>query len=82
MVAHNNVLPNNHFRKDWQLHVKTWFSQPKQKESRRLKRTKRQLVLGTRPAKLLKPAVRCPTLKYNTKLRQGRGFTIQELKVK
>lgn len=29
---------------------------------------------------MLRPAVRCPTLKYNTKLRAGRGFTIEELK--
>ena len=30
---------------------------------------------------LLRPAVRCPTIKYNTKLRAGRGFTLEELKV-
>jgi len=29
---------------------------------------------------LLRPAVRCPTQRYNTKIRYGRGFTLKELK--
>lgn len=33
-----------------------------------------------RPVELLRPAVRCPTKRYNTKLRAGRGFTAAELK--
>ena len=28
MVKHNNVIPNQHFKKDWQRYVKTWFNQP------------------------------------------------------
>merc|ERR1712063_236225 len=28
----------------------------------------------------LRPVVRCPTFKYNTKVRSGRGFTLEELK--
>lgn len=28
----------------------------------------------------MRPAVRCPTLKYNTKLREGKGFSLEELK--
>jgi len=28
----------------------------------------------------LRPIVRCPTAKYNSKLRYGRGFTLQELR--
>ena len=27
MVRHNNVIPNQHFHKDWQNRVKTWFDQ-------------------------------------------------------
>ena len=27
MVRHNNVVPNQHFKKKWQLHVRTWFNQ-------------------------------------------------------
>ena len=29
---------------------------------------------------LSRPVVRCPTFKYNTKVRSGRGFTMEELK--
>jgi len=27
MVRHNNVIPNQHFHKDWQNRVRTWFDQ-------------------------------------------------------
>ena len=27
MVRHNNQVPNQHFHKDWQNRVKTWFDQ-------------------------------------------------------
>jgi len=38
--------------------------------------------LAPRPAKgPLRPVVRCPTVRYNSKLRFGRGFTREELKV-
>lgn len=29
----------------------------------------------------LRPQVRCPTMRYHTKVRAGRGFTLEELKV-
>src|SRR6202044_2527845 len=31
----NLVLHANHFRKDWQCHVRTWFNQPRRKLHRR-----------------------------------------------
>jgi large subunit ribosomal protein L13e len=37
--------------------------------------------VAPRPAELLRPAVHCPTVKYNTRLRAGRGFTLEEIKV-
>lgn len=77
---HNNVLPANHFRKDWQRRVKTWFNQPGRKLRRRNARQAKAALLGVRPLKSLRPAVRAPTLRYNTKLREGRGFTLAELK--
>ncbi|CAO1639272.1 unnamed protein product [Sympodiomycopsis kandeliae] len=77
---HNNVLHNNHFRKDWQRRVKVWFDQPGAKKTRRNKRVAKAAALGLRPTKSLRPAVRCPTLKYNTKLREGKGFTTEEIK--
>src|SRR6202453_684923 len=76
----NNVLPGNHFRKDWQRHVKTWFDQPGRKLRRRNARKAKAAALGVRPLTLLRPAVRGQTVRYNTKLRVGRGFTLGELK--
>lgn len=35
MTKHNNVIPNQHFKKKWQLYVKTWFNQPARKVRRR-----------------------------------------------
>ncbi|PBL01274.1 ribosomal protein L13e [Armillaria gallica] len=78
--AHNNVLPGNHFRKDWQRRVRTWFDQPGRKLRRRNARKTKAAALGVRPLTLLRPAVRGQTVRYNRKLREGRGFTFAELK--
>ncbi|KAG8988215.1 60S ribosomal protein L13 [Tulasnella sp. JGI-2019a] len=77
---HNNQLPNNHFRKDWQTRVKTWFNQPGRAQRRHRNRVRRSAKLGAKPIKPLMPAVRCPTIRYNMKVRQGFGFTLMELK--
>ena len=76
----NNVLPGNHFRKDWQRHVKTWFNQPGRKLRRRNARKAKAATLGVRPLTLLRPAVRGQTIRYNAKIRNGRGFSLGELK--
>ena len=81
MVKHNNVIPNGHFRKDWQRFVRTWLDQPAAKKRRRNKRAAKAQAIAPRPvAGLLRPVVRCPTNKYNTRTRAGRGFTVSELK--
>lgn len=77
---HNNVLHDNHFRKDWQRRVRTWFDQPGRKLRRRRARQTKAASLGVRPLELLRPAVRGQTIRYNTKIREGRGFTLAELK--
>ena len=74
------VLHDNHFRKDWQRRVKTWFDQPGRKLRRRVARKEKAASLGVRPVKPLRPAVRGQTVRYNIKLREGRGFTLAELK--
>ncbi|KAL7419187.1 60S ribosomal protein L13 [Cryptotrichosporon argae] len=81
MVKHNNQLQKNHFRKDWQRRVKTWFDQPGKKKSRRVARSKKALSSGAAPLQRLRPAVRCPTQRYNIRIREGRGFTLSELKL-
>jgi len=78
--AHNNVLHANHFRKDWQRRVRTWFDQPGRKLRRRTARKTKAAALGVRPLTLLRPAVRGQTVRYNRKVREGRGFTLAELK--
>ncbi|TMW68432.1 hypothetical protein Poli38472_005900 [Pythium oligandrum] len=81
MVKHNNVIPNGHFHKDWQRRIKTWFDQAAKKKSRRLRRKEKAAAIAPRPAAgLLRPVVRCATIKYASKVRAGKGFTLEELK--
>ncbi|KAJ8944109.1 hypothetical protein NQ314_009552 [Rhamnusium bicolor] len=77
----NNMIPNGHFHKDWQRFVKTWFNQPARKHRRKQNRVKKARAIAPRPAAgPLRPVVRCPSVRYHTKVRAGRGFTLQELK--
>ncbi|XP_077220568.1 large ribosomal subunit protein eL13z-like [Tasmannia lanceolata] len=81
MVKHNNVVPNGHFKKHWQNYVKTWFNQPARKTRRRVARQKKAVKIFPRPtAGPLRPIVHGQTLKYNMKVRAGRGFSLEELK--
>lgn len=77
----NNMVPNGHFHKDWQRYVKTWFNQPMRKKRRHANRVKKARAIAPRPLKgALRPVIRCPGFKYNTKQRLGKGFTLEELK--
>ena len=40
----------------------------------------RAAAVAPRPLGAARPVVRCPTNKYNTRVRAGRGFTLDELK--
>jgi len=72
---------DNHFRKDWQRRVKTWFDQPARKIRRRNARAIKARNIFPRPVSgPLRPVVTAPSIKYNTKSRLGRGFTLEELK--
>merc|ERR1719231_2117504 len=76
-MKHNQVIANIHFKKWWQRYVRTWFDQAGRKNARQEKAAK----TAPRPtAGLLKPIVKAPTKRYNTKARLGRGFTLEELK--
>lgn len=80
-MKHNNVIPNGHFKKHWQNYVRTWFNQPARKTRRRLARQKKAVKIFPRPtAGPLRPIVHGQTLKYNMKVRAGRGFSLEELK--
>eukprot|EP00326_Haptolina_ericina_P021562 CAMPEP_0181197184 /NCGR_PEP_ID=MMETSP1096-20121128/15894_1 /TAXON_ID=156174 ORGANISM="Chrysochromulina ericina, Strain CCMP281" /NCGR_SAMPLE_ID=MMETSP1096 /ASSEMBLY_ACC=CAM_ASM_000453 /LENGTH=207 /DNA_ID=CAMNT_0023287055 /DNA_START=31 /DNA_END=654 /DNA_ORIENTATION=+ len=82
MVKGNQVIANAHFHKVcWQNHVKTWFNQAARKQRRRKARQTKAAAIAPRPTSgALRPVVHPPTIKYNYKLRQGRGFTFDELK--
>jgi large subunit ribosomal protein L13e len=80
-MKHNNVIPNNHFRKEWDLRVRTWFNQPARKHRRRAVRKARAAADAPAPADgALRPVVRCQTAKHNMRVRLGRGFSLEELK--
>merc|ERR1712127_1148792 len=77
----NGRIPNVHFKKDWKNRVKTWFNQPMRAKRRRRTRIKKARAIAPRPvAGPLRPRVHCQTFKYHTKVRAGRGFTLEELK--
>ena len=81
MPKRNNVIPNAHFHKHWQERVRVWLDQPARKLRRRQARAKKARRVFPRPVQgLLRPAVHPPTIKYNMRLRFGRGFTFDELK--
>jgi large subunit ribosomal protein L13e len=80
MHYRNQVIHGNHFHKKWQNYVKTWFDQPAKKARRSRRRLKKAREIAPRPLGLLRPVVRCPTIRYNKKVRAGKGFTIEELK--
>lgn len=48
---------------------------------RKARQAKARLVAPRPVAGPLRPQVRCPTIRYHTKVRAGRGFTLEELKV-
>ncbi|KAL5120721.1 60S ribosomal protein L13 [Pleosporales sp. CAS-2024a] len=79
-IKHNQQIQKNHFHKDWQRYVRVHFDQPGKKKSRRNARVAKAAKVAPRPVDLLRPVVRCPTVKYNRRVRAGRGFSLVELK--
>jgi len=79
-IKHNQQIPHNHFRKDWQRRVRVHFDQAGKKKSRRDARQAKAAAVAPRPVDKLRPVVRCPTIKYNRRVRAGRGFSLAELK--
>merc|ERR1712094_108585 len=81
-MKHNNQIHScRKFRKYWQRYVKTWFNQPARKASRGAARDKKAALVHPRPvAGAVRPVVHPPTVKYNSKVRIGRGFSLAEIK--
>ena len=54
---------------------------PEKKKSRRIARADKAARIFPRPVSgLLRPQVQCPTFKYKSRARLGRGFTLAEIK--
>ncbi|KAM7318264.1 hypothetical protein ACRRTK_023001 [Alexandromys fortis] len=80
--SRNGMILKPHFHKDWQRRVDTWFNQPARKIRRRKARQAKARLIAPRPASgPIRPIVRCPTVRYHTKVRAGRGFSLEELRV-
>ncbi|XP_074014079.1 large ribosomal subunit protein eL13 isoform X2 [Numenius arquata] len=80
--SRNGMILKPHFHKDWQRRVATWFNQPARKMRRRKARQVKARRIAPRPvAGPIRPIVRCPTIRYHKKVRAGRGFSLEELKV-
>ncbi|XP_009475680.1 PREDICTED: 60S ribosomal protein L13 isoform X3 [Nipponia nippon] len=80
--SRNGMILKPHFHKDWQRRVATWFNQPARKIRRRKARQAKARRIAPRPvAGPIRPIVRCPTIRYHKKVRAGRGFSLEELKV-
>ena len=70
------------FINTFRRYVRTWFNQAGKKKRRRTKRLEKAAAIAPRPvAGLLRPVVHCQTIRYNARVRAGRGFTLDELKV-
>ena len=66
--SQNGMIMKPHFHKDWQQRVDTWFKCM-------------QGLAGERAASgPIRPIVRCPRVRYHTKVRAGRGFSLEELR--
>ena len=80
--SRNGMILKPHFHKDWQQRVDTWFNQRVRKIRRRKARQAKARRIAPRPASgPIRPIVRCPTVRYHTKVRAGRGFSLEELRV-
>jgi large subunit ribosomal protein L13e len=81
MVRNNNVIPNSHFRKDWDKRVRVYLDQASKKKKRSVARQEKAAKAFPKPVSgLLRPVVRCMSIKYNRRQRLGRGFTLEELR--
>jgi len=80
MPRHNNPIPDTHHKKDLNKLIKVNFNQPAKAAKRRLHRLHKAERLFPRPVNFLRPTVHCETIRYNSRLRLGRGFTLDELR--
>ena len=81
MPPHNNPLQRPHLRKHWKGLVKTDFKQAARKLRRIQKRSQKAKAIYPRPLQALRPIVHKSTFRYTGQPREGRGFSIEELRL-
>ncbi|XP_036708128.1 LOW QUALITY PROTEIN: 60S ribosomal protein L13-like [Balaenoptera musculus] len=79
--SRNGMILKPHSHKDWQGRVATWFNQPVRRRKGRQVTVRLSAPRPAPPSGLLQPVVRCPTVRYHTKVGAGRGFSLEELRV-
>lgn len=80
MPRHNNSVPNVHLKKDWEHFVRAWFNQPARKRRRYQTRVNKLAATSPKPLQLLRPVVHKTTRRYGGQVKEGKGFTFEELK--
>ncbi|OAF66911.1 60S ribosomal protein L13 [Intoshia linei] len=77
----NNIIAKPHYRKHYTYRIKTHFDAPQNKKKRQALRIKKAEINAPRPVcGLLRPFVHCQTSRHNRRIREGRGFSLVELK--
>lgn len=81
MVRNNHVISKNHFKKkNWNDRLKLQLNTVFRKRRRNLKRQRKATSMAPRPAGgPIRPLVQCSSIRYNTKTRYGRGFSLAEI---
>ncbi|CAO2592614.1 60S ribosomal protein L13 [Lemmus lemmus] len=78
----NGMILQPHFHKGWQQRVDTWFNQPARKICRcKAWQAKARSIAPRSVSGPIRPIVRCLRVRYHTKVRAGRGFILEELRV-
>ena len=80
MVRLNNQLVSSHLRKDWEHFVRAWFNQPARKRRRYQTRVNKLAAVSPKPVHLLRPVVHKSTRRYASQVKEGKGFSLEELK--
>jgi large subunit ribosomal protein L13e len=79
------MLASPHLRKHWNkwhyIGVKCFFNKKAHKTLRAQKRADKIAAVSPRPINKLRPLVFAMTRKYASKIKHGRGFSLQELKM-
>ena len=86
VVRNNNPVPISKFKKNTHVHgvskfIKVRFNVPAKRAQRKEQRLRKAAAFFPRPIKRLRPLVHSPSVRHSMRLRLGKGFTEEELKL-